>query len=910
MFQEDSHEISDQFIIALIKQELEEFSMGEGNEEVFFSLEDDVPVASSKPTKATPVAEEEETTLEDVEILDAEIVMQATGDYAVEWPLIGMDCPDCASKAIKALNFMPQVSTPVVSATSGKVKLSINLEKGPLSEVSNVLRSLGHAPDTEHHHLKGIKAANVAKRNNTTLRELKKLFRLQPGVLDADIEKDGRILLQMVTSGDQELLAKRDEAIEEVCGSQPRYVTTTSNRLRPDQFRLLGAAFALPILLAVMFLEIIGIEGWIPALIALPGIIISSYQMFREAIASIINRQLGFQVLTSLAVIGACGLMMWEEALIVSILVALTAHLEGDALMKAREAMQGGLDRLPRVARRVKEKQSFTPSAIQIGGIASMSNAMSPMNTHHHHHAGPEQIPIDLLKVGDHIEIRSGELVPSDGTIIEGRGALNKAPLTGESVPVDVEEGDFLQAGLVLARGPVVLEVEAVGEETQLFELIEAVHTFRDEPPRLQASIERFTSIWIPIVLFGAFGVYWFLYPDNWKIILLLWVVACPCAMLLAAPVPHAAALANSAHMGAIARGGNVLERLAKVNHVFLDKTGTLTSGKPSIGQVIMAKGRRKDASIALAAGIEARSSHPYAEALREYATGLNIEPSEVKKIKDVNAGIQAVRNKEEVLMLRPDALATYNIEMPSEIQAEVKRAEQQGHGASVLAKGGKCVALFTFVHDDTRQGADELIPELHKMGIHVQLLSGDQQGAVDRFASSVGLPKTDAFGNQSPEDKVDVVRSRSEIAVTMMVGDGFNDAAALAVADVGVAVGSGESVNVEAADVMIPGDDPRMLADLLKLARKTERNFRQNISFSMMVTVTLVYAVVNGFYDALWVGVLVHELSVILVILNGARLAEGTGTLTLVKNTFIAMWEATRIALETGRKQLLEMRT
>ena len=891
-----------------MKQELDEFSMAEDNEEVFFSLEDDVPAASSKPIEPTPIAEEEETIHEDVELLDAEFVMQATGDYAVEWPLIGMDCPDCASKATKALNFMPQVSKPVVSATSGEVKLSINLEKGPLSEVSSVLRSLGHAPDTEHHLLKGVKAASVAKRNNTTLRELKKLFRLQPGVLDADIEKDGRILLQMVTSGDQELISKRDEAIEEVCGSQPRYVTTTSNRLRPDQFRLLGAAFALPILLAVIFLEVIGIEGWIPALVALPGIIISSYQMFREAIASVVNRQLGFQVLTSLAVIGACGLMMWEEALIVSILVALTAHLEGDALMKAREAMQGGLDRLPRVARRVKEKQSFTPTAIQIGGFSPVSNPMAP--THAHNHAGPEQIPIDLLSVGDHIEIRSGELVPADGRIIEGRGALNKAPLTGESVPVDVEEGDFLQAGLVLARGPIVLEVEAVGEETQLFELIEAVHTFRDEPPRLQASIERFTAIWIPIVLFGAFGVYWFLYPDNWKIILLLWVVACPCAMLLAAPVPHAAALANSAHMGAIARGGSVLERLAKVNHVFLDKTGTLTSGKPSIGQVIMAKGRRKEASIALAAGIEARSSHPYAEALREYAAECNIEPSDVKKIKDVNAGIQAVRNKEQVLMLRPDALAEYNIEMPAELQTEVERAEQQGHGASVLAKGGKCVALFTFVHDDTRQGADELIPELHKMGIHVQLLSGDQQGAVDRFAASVGLPKTDAFGNQSPEDKVDVVRSRSEIAVTMMVGDGFNDAAALAVADVGVAVGSGESVNVEAADVMIPGDDPRMLGDLLKLARKTERNFRQNLTFSVLVTVTLVYAVVNGFYDALWVGVLVHELSVILVILNGARLAEGTGTLALVKKTFIAMWEATRIALETGRKQLSEMRT
>ncbi len=893
---------------ALIKQEHEQILMGEGDSDVFFSLEDDVKETPSKPVEVAPTPVEKEQPLEDVEILDAEIVMQATGDYKVEWPLVGMDCPDCASKATKALNLMPQVSSPVVSATSGEVKLSVDLEKGALSEVSNVLRSLGHAPNTEHHHLKGVKAANVAKRNNATLRELKKLFRLQPGILDADIEKDGRILLQMVTSGDQELLKKRDEAIEQVCGSQPKYVATTSNRLRPDQFRLLGAAFALPLLLTIIILELVGIEGWIPAAIAIPGILVSSYQMFREAIASVVNRQLGFQVLTSLAVIGACGLMMWEEALIVAILVALTAHLEGDALMKAREAMQGGLDRLPRVARRVPQKKSFIPSAIQIGGAPSTSLPMAPAGGHAD--SEPEQVPIDLLSVGDLIEVRSGELVPADGRIVDGRGALNKAPLTGESVPVDVEEGDFVQAGLVLARGPVILKVEAVGEETQLFELIEAVHTFRDEPPRLQASIERFTAIWIPIVLFGAFGVYWFLYPENWKIILLLWVVACPCALLLAAPVPHAAALANSAHMGAIARGGNVLERLAKVNHVFLDKTGTLTSGKPSIGKVVMAKGRRREASIALAAGIETRSSHPYAEALREFAEEQKIQAVEVKKIKDVNAGIQAMRNKEEVLMLRPDALSEYKIELPAELKKEVELAESQGHGASVLAKGGKCVALFTFVHDDTRQGADELIPELHKMGIHVQILSGDQQGAVDRFASSVGLPKTDAFGNQSPEDKVTVVRSRSDISVTMMVGDGFNDAAALAVADVGVAVGSGESVNVEAADVLIPGDDPRMLADLLKLARRTERNFKQNLTFSILVTITLVYAVINGFYSALWVGVLVHEASVILVILNGARLAEGTGTLTLVKNTFIAMWEATITAVQTGRKQLNEMRS
>lgn len=226
--------------------------MGDKDEEVFFSLEDEEPVAKPAPAKekAEPVVVAEEVP-ENIEILDAEVIMQATGNYSVEWQLIGMDCPDCASKATRALNHLPQVSNPIVSATSGEVRLSVDLEKGPLSEVSNVLRSLGHAPDTEHHLLKGMKAATIAKRNNIEVRGLRKLLKLQPGILDAEIEKDGRILVQLVSQADSDLLSKRDEALENVCGSPPKLIATTSSRLRPDQYRLLGASFAVPLLVVV-----------------------------------------------------------------------------------------------------------------------------------------------------------------------------------------------------------------------------------------------------------------------------------------------------------------------------------------------------------------------------------------------------------------------------------------------------------------------------------------------------------------------------------------------------------------------------------------------------------------------------------------------------------------------------------
>ncbi len=889
--------------------------------EVFLSLEDDPPAAASvqpvevedTSSNGVEVAVNEAPAVE-ADLLDTTVLSEATGSYTVSWPILGMDCPDCATKATRAMNQMKQVSNPNVSVTSGEVKLDVDLEVGPLFEISSVLRSLGHAPDVEHHELVGVKASAVAQRNGVPVQRLDRVIRRQPGVLDVEISDDDRILVQLVVTNDEALLASRRQGLESVLGRPPEFTEATSNRVRPDQWRLIGGGVALPVLIIVMIAEFLGYHGPLIPVLAAPGVAIGGVQMFKEAYGSLRSLQMGFQVLTSLAVIGACILGMWEEALIVTILVAFTVHLEGDALLKAREAMQGGLDRLPRTARKVSKTPEI--SVDNLGSIAApsvgislpMAPPLAPVHSPAHH---PEDnvVPVDLVHPGDLIEIRSGELIPADGRIVEGSGALNKAPLTGESVPVDVGVGDTIEAGLVLAQGPVVCEVLAVGDNTRLSGLIDAVHTFREVPPRLHSGIEKFTAVWVPLVLFGAFVVWYFAFPDDWKIILLLWVVSCPCALLLATPVPHAAALSNAAQSGAVVRGGDALERMAHVNHILLDKTGTLTSGKPKIGDVVLGKGRRQASALQIMMGLEARSNHPYALSIVEHCEAEGIKPANIKNLTDIDAGVAGKHGAAEVAFIRPDKAESMGVDVEDRLLQAFETAKSEGHGASLLVKDRVGIAIVTFVHDDTRDGSVELIAAMRERNINVEILSGDHQQAVSEFARSVGLPESAAHGGLSPEEKVQWVQARSSSHVTMMVGDGFNDAAALAVADVGVAIGTGEAVNLEAADVLIPGDDPRLLTNMVDLARQAQRTLMQNLFFSVFITVTLVFAVVQQWYDQLWVGVLIHELSVIIVILNGARLAQNGESFKLLKQTLSTMLDDTKLAFSTFKSRYFPAR-
>jgi len=816
--------------------------------------------------------------VEEVAALEAaDMSIEMDGLHTFEWPLKGMDCPDCAAKAKRATQRMPGVQKVNISATMGTAEISLDLGQGHTSKVSSLLSSLGHEPDLPWQRIIGVTATGLAEKNSVGRTELRQLLAQIPGILDVRFE-DACVELQIVPNLEQKLTIELDTGLHRIIGPSFTLKEVQNQRLDSGQWRLVSTIPAIVILGIVIGMQ--NLNSNVVMSLTLLGVGLSGWRMFLDAWGGLKNKELGFQLLTSLAVLGALFGQHWSEALMVSILVAISSHMEESALKKAREAMQGGLDRLPRRARRASEPKKITGIS-----MASITTTIRQTITPQHDATEDDNmVPIELLAEGDRVEIRSGEIVPVDGTVIEGIGSLNRAPLTGESIPVRVAEGDDVHAGLVLDRGPIVVEATAIGESTRLSGLIDEVRTFRDRPPRVQATVETFSQWWVPIVLIGAPLIG--LIAGDVRMTLLLWVVACPCALLLAAPIPHAAALSTASLSGVVARGGDALEAAARIDLALLDKTGTLTSGHPRLDEVRILKGQKRDSVLRLAAGLEQRSNHPYAAVILREAESVGAD--DVKSLKDGDAGVEGTHKGKKVLFGRKDWLIREGIKISDELLKDLKT----GRGLSLLAKDGKAIAAFTFIHDDLRPGAAEMIHDLQSMGVAVELLSGDAQDAVEHLGKEVGIPPMHCRGEIDPEGKAMWVERRSQGRRTLMAGDGFNDAAALAVADLGIAVGSGEQVNLDAADVLVPGEDPRAITTLLRIAKRTRAIVQFNILISIVVTSLLVIGVLLGLQTNLAVGVAIHEMSAFIVILNGAFVAVSGNRFTLIWSVFQSLFD------------------
>ena len=838
-----------------------------------------------------------------VGVLDADLA--ADGVHEFEWGIRGMDCPDCAMKATRAVSRLPGIEQCRVSATEGSVRLSLDVGKGQVSRASSVLENLGHSPKEDWFSVVGLTPREVAARLGIERRALRSSLMDIPGVLNVRLD-DGKIELQRLWMGDMSLRALSEQRLDKILGSDYSLVSSKSSKLRPDQIRLLGAAMTVPLIFGVIAIEQIhAVPDLMAALIGVLGVLFTGYQMFQEALASIQNRVLGFQILTSLAVFGAVYLQEWAEALMVVGLVGFAAHLEERALFRARESMQGGLDRLPRRARLLESRPAESEGR-SLNVMQSSSRSLTKANCH-----DEELTPVEAIEPGDMVEVRSGEVVPVDGIIAEGTGSIDRAPLTGEPMPVSVKHGDMVEAGLVLVRGPLVIRAQASGDDTRLSSLIDLVRQYRDQPTRTQSSIESFTAIWVPLVMIGAPVIGFLVAGTTSEAImytLLLWVVSCPCSLLLAAPVPHAAALSAASASGLVARGGDVLEAAAGVELALLDKTGTLTSGQPRMTGLFVSEEENEYRALQIAAGLEQRSNHPYARSIIALAEERSLKASNVTDLTDGDAGVSGKLRGQEVMLGRADWLLEHGVEIPLDVDSALAGSRKAGHGSSVLAIDRRAVAAFGFAHDDAREGVDELIAALRANNVTVEILSGDEQASVEAFAKPLGISSSSCRGGVDPEGKAQWVSERSKARRTLMAGDGFNDAGALAAADVGVAVGSGEQVNLDAADVLIPGEDPRALARFIELSKRTRRAVSTNIAISVGITMLLVCVVLLGWEIKLWSGVALHEASALIVILNGMWVT-GTGPQRMTTIVDLArdlrndLVEALRVAIGASDK-------
>ena len=831
-------------------------------------------------------------------VLDADLA--ADGVHEFEWAIRGMDCPDCAMKATRAVSRLPGIEQCRGSATEGSVRLSLDIGRGQVSRASSVLENLGHSPDVEWLGVVGLTPREVAARLGIERRALRSSLMDIPGILNVSLD-DGRIELQRLWLVDTALRAVSEQRMEAILGPGFTLSPSKSSKLRPDQIRLLGAAMTVPLILGVIAVERIhAVPDVLAAVIGAFGVLFAGYQMFQEAFASIQNRVLGFQILTSLAVFGAVYLQEWAEALMVVGLVGFAAHLEDRALLRARESMQGGLDRLPRRARLLDSKPEEGETRT-LNVLQPETRSLVGANCH-----DEELTPGEALEPGDIVEVRSGEVVPVDGVVVEGTGSIDKAPLTGEPIPIPVNPDDFVEAGLVLVRGPLVIRAQAGGDDTRLSSLIDLVRRYRDQPTRTQSAIESFTAIWVPLVMIGAPVIGYLVYGATSQAVLttlLLWVVSCPCSLLLAAPVPHAAALSAASSSGLVARGGDVLEAAAGVELALLDKTGTLTSGQPRMTGLFVSEEENELRVLQIAAGLEQRSNHPYARSILALAQERSLKPSNVTGLADGDAGVSGTLRGQQVMLGRADWLMDRGVEIPLDVDSALAGSRKAGHGSSVLAIEGRAVAAFGFAHDDAREGVDALISALRENDVTVEILSGDEQASVEAFAQRLGIPSSSCRGGVDPEGKAQWVSERSKARVTLMAGDGFNDAGALAAADVGVAVGSGEQVNLDAADVLIPGEDPRALAKFIDLSKRTRRAVSMNIAISVGITMLLVCVVLLGWEIKLAAGVALHEASALIVILNGMWVT-GTGPqrmttlVDLVRDLRDDLMEALRVAI------------
>jgi P-type Cu+ transporter len=484
------------------------------------------------------------------------------------------------------------------------------------------------------------------------------------------------------------------------------------------------------------------------------------------------------------------------------------------------------------------------------------------------------RVPIGQLAVGDRFVVRPGEKIATDGVVEAGRSAIDAALLTGESVPVDVGPGDPVVGATVNAGGRLVVRATRVGADTQLAQMARLVEDAQSGKAAVQRLADRVSGVFVPVVIALAVATLGFWLGTGagaaaaFTAAVAVLIVACPCALGLATPTALLVGTGRGARLGILIKGPEVLEATRRVDTAVLDKTGTVTEGRMTLVEVVPAEGESEAEVLRLAAAVEAASEHPVAAAIVR-AAGPDLPP--VEGFGNVEGlGVHGIVDGHAVLVGRPALLARWSVAVPAELAAARSAAQERGGTAVVVAWDGRARAVLA-VADTVKPTSPEAVAQLRALGLRPVLLTGDNAGAALAVAAEVGID--DVVAEVLPADKVDVVkRLQDEGRVVAMVGDGVNDAAALAQADLGLAMGTGTDVAIEAADITLVRGDLRAAADAVRLARRTLRTIKGNLFWAFAYNVAALPLAAAGLLNPMIAGAAMAASSAF-VVANSLRL-------------------------------------
>lgn len=590
-----------------------------------------------------------------------------------------------------------------------------------------------------------------------------------------------------------------------------------------------------------------GEKAIVPTLLFLTAIVVGGAEIFIAGFKNIVKLNFDMKTLITIAIIGAAIIGEWKEAAVVVFLFAISEALEAYSMDKARKSIHSLMELTPPNAR-----------------IRRQNKLM--------------EVETEAIQIGDVLIVKPGEKIAMDGVVIKGQSTINQAAITGESMPVQKNINDSVFAGTLNDTGALEIEVTKRVEDTTIAKIIHLVEEAQAEKAPSQQFIDRFAKYYTPAIMVVALlvAVIPGLVTGNWADWiyqgLAVLVVGCPCALIISTPVAIVTAIGNAAKQGVLIKGGVHLEQLGHVDAIAFDKTGTLTEGIPQVTKVQLIDQQAYN-PLALIAAVEQDSQHPLANAVLKYVREQGIEISQSSAFKSITGkGVEAIVEGHVVKIGSIHWIAEH-AEIDVAIRKEMEQLQLQGNSLIIASVDG-AFSGYLAISDQLRKDTESVLQQLKKLGIkNLTMLTGDAKPTAHAIAGQLSL--TDVKADLMPADKLTEIRSMQQKHTVAMVGDGVNDAPALATASVGIAMGgAGTDTALETADVALMADDLEKLPYTVKLSRKTLTIIKQNIIFALSLKLIALLLVIPGWLT-LWIAIFADMGATLIVVFNSLRLLK-----------------------------------